>query len=235
MGLAGIPTSVWIGAAIAAIPVILVGCVVIWEIVKPKPARSVRSGDTLFELWVRPFKMPPASDAIIVPTDTNLRMITGITKWVRDTTANSAQSAADARGPLSPGEAAVLPGGRYKYGHSAVAVVMDAERRVQPSWIAASISEAIRLLHSVDAATVILPDFTDELVPQPEVLSAEERREVCKVIAPSLVEGARSAIGTLETVRIWVWNPGVEDIYCDALNLLADEAHGRPCGRLKQT
>lgn len=235
MGLAGVPTSVWIGAAIAAIPVILVGIVVLWEIVKPKPARSVRNGDTVFEIWVRPFKMPPASDAIIVPTDTRLRMTTGITKWVRDTTGNAAQVAADATGPLEPGDATVLPGGRYKYQHSAVAVVMDSERRVQASWVTKSISEAILKLHSVDAATVILPDFTDELVRQPEVVSSEARREVCRMLAPALIEGARTAIGTLETVRIWIWSPGVEDIYCEALDALADEAHGRPCSRLKQT
>src|SRR5205085_9079578 len=102
-------------------------------------------GDTTIELWARERRMPSAGEAIIVPVATDLRMTTGIAKWVRDASADAAQKAALKHAPLPPGEAVLVPGGKFKFGHAALAVVMDDNKRTSPAWISDAIARSIVL------------------------------------------------------------------------------------------
>lgn len=75
----------------------------------------------------------------------DLKMVAGIAKWVRDATADVLQREAEAAAPLAPGEAFAGVGGRYRFKVGVLAVVMDEQKRTRSEWIRDGIARAIKL------------------------------------------------------------------------------------------
>jgi O-acetyl-ADP-ribose deacetylase (regulator of RNase III) len=223
------PTWVWIGFAVLISPAVLLFLMLIYEFVGPRPYKTVQLRDFTIELWVRERKYPRGADAIIVPVAPDLKMVTGIAKWVRDATANRVQYEADRVAPLPPGEAFVGSGGKYRFKIAALAVVMDEYKRTTPEWIIQATTRAMELANEKGAETCVLPDMTEDLLRQPQSISEEERRKTCEGIAPALVQALIKASNSMELVRIWVWRRGVEDIYLKELERL-QEATQQPVG-----
>jgi hypothetical protein len=166
--------------------------------------------------------MPAPGEAIIVPVAPDLKMAVGIAKWVRDVTADEVQHEALAVAPLPPGDAFVGRGGKFRFGHTALAVVMDENKIPTPAWIRDGVTQAIREARSQGAGTILLPDFTEDLLRQPQTITDEQRRESCRPIARAMLEGVLAAGDTMETIRVWVWRKGYEDVYAEEMDRIAD-------------
>jgi len=218
----GFPIWVWIGTAITFGTFGLLLLSVAWDIVRKKPIRTVKHGDLTIELWVRERRMPSPGEAIIVPVAPDLKMAVGIAKWVRDVTADDIQREALSVAPLPPGEVFVGRGGKFRFGHTALAVVMDNNKIPTPGWITEAVSNAIREVRQQGAGTILLPDFTEDLLRQPQTITDEQRRESCRPIARAMLEGVLQAGDTMETIRVWVWRKGYEDVYAEEMERIAD-------------
>ncbi len=218
----GAPTWVWITTLCMMGPVFAgLALAFLYEVKRAKPIRVIEVEGVRFELWVRERKFPCAADAIIVPAARDLKLVAGIAKWVRDATANKLQDEADRLAPLDPGQAFVGSGGRYKFDHAVVAVVMDDQKTAKPEWIRAGVRAAMKEAQLAGASSCILPDFTDDLMRQPQWPSAEQRRETCRPIAVALLEGAMSSYTGIDTVVVWVWRADMRDIYEEEFERLA--------------
>lgn len=229
----GTPTWVWGFIIIAIVPAMLaLGTAMFAEFFGPKPRKRVRTDDTEIELWVRERKFPGRADAIVAPVSPDLKMVTGIAKWVRDSTANRVQAEAESVAPLPPGEAFVSgSAGRYRFKMAALAVVMDDKKQTSPDWIATGLTRALNLAAGRDARTVIVPDFTEDLLRQPTTITDEQRRQTAAPIARAMLDGILAGSAGFETVKIWVWRTVNEDIFVREMESL--EAHDTG-GRLAQ-
>jgi len=207
------PSFVWLGTIIVLLPMALLLLMLAQEFRRARPRKRVELDDLTIELWVSERRLPGLADAIIVPVAPDLAMVAGIAKWVRDTTANAVQYEAQKAAPLPPGEVFVGPGGRYRYQVAALAVVMDEQKRTKPEWITAAVSRAMRLARRKEAESCLLPDMTEDLLRQPQSITEAERRATCEPIARAMIAGVLAAADTMELVKIWVWRPGVEDIF----------------------
>jgi hypothetical protein len=207
----GSPIWVWVGAAIVTVTALLMFFFIFWDIVRPKAIKSVTVGNSTIELWERERKMPGTAEAIIVPVAPDLKMSTGIAKWVRDATAGAVQYEAQKVAPLPPGDAFVGSGGRYRFAVAALAVVMDDTKRTSPEWITQAIAQALVMIRGRDAATCLLPDMTEDLLRQPQWISDDQRRETCRPIARAMINGVLAGAEDME-VKIWVWR-GNRDIW----------------------
>jgi hypothetical protein len=227
MNISEFPLWVILGAGIVALTGVALVFALIYEVVRPKPRKRIRIGDTTVTLWVRERRMPGSAGALVVPVATDLKMVAGIAKWARDAGADRLQHEADAAAPLAPGEAFVGSGGRYRFKVGALAVVMDDAKRTSPEWIRDAVATALRAAREKDARSAIVADFTEDLLRQPNWITAEQRRETCGPIARAILDGIVAGGGTLDEVRIWVWRGGNEDIYA----ALFDERTGRATSR----
>jgi hypothetical protein len=215
---AGSPIYVWVGAAIIAAVIGVLFLILAGELFTPKPHRRVEVGNTVVEVWVRERRLPAPGEAIIVPVASDMKMSTGIAKWVRDSTANAVQYEALEVAPLSPGEAFVGSGGKYRFGVTALTVVMDEQKRTSPEWISSAIAKALVLCRQKDVQVCILPDMTEDLLRQPQWITEDQRRETCRPIARAMVEGIIRDVDVMDVVRIWVWRKGNEDIFVEELD-----------------
>ena len=215
------PLWIWIGTIIIVSPVLATFALLAREFVRAKPLMALRHGETNIELWLRERKQPIWADAIIVPVAPDLKMTTGIAKWVRDATANAIQHEAQIVAPLAPGEAFVGSGGRYRFNVTCLAVVMDEYKRTTPEWISSAIARSLVEARQKDATSCLLPDFTEDLLRQPAQITQEQRRATCKPIAHAMIDGILASGGAMEVVRIWVWRAGMEDIFREELAALA--------------
>jgi hypothetical protein len=186
-----------------------------------RPYRAFELSGTTVELYVTQRRFPMGSGAMIAPTAPDLKMPTGIAKWVRDATANRLAHALESAAPAQPGSAVVGPGARYRFDHGIAAVVMDSSKRTNPSIITTAVANAIRAAGSVGAGTVVVPDLSMDLLQQPRWITEAQRRETCAPIAKAVVQGIVEADGAIDTVRLWIWLPGVEDLYLRELEAVA--------------
>ncbi len=216
----GVPIWEWIGTALIASVFVALFLFIVREFTARRPVKIVHFGDSVIELWVRERKMPAPGEGIVVPVAPDLKMAVGIAKWVKDATANYLQVQADRAAPLPPGEVFVGKGGRYKFGHAALAVVMDDTKRTSPAWITEAVALGISRLRDAGADIVILPDMTEDLLRQPASITDEQRRTTCAPIARATIEGILAYGDTMTTVRLWVWRKEYADVYLAALNRL---------------
>jgi hypothetical protein len=226
MYVAGSPIYVWLGAAMIASVIGLLFLILLGERFGPKPLRRAEIGNTVVEVWVRERRLPTAGEAIIVPVAPDLKMATGIAKWVRDSTANAVQYEALEAAPLPPGSAFVGTGGKYRFGVSALAVVMDEQKRTSPEWISTAIAKALVLCRQKDVQVCILPDMTEDLLRQPKWITDEQRRETCRPIARAMIDGILRQDDVMDVVRVWVWRKGNEDIFVEELDRVTESGLG---------
>ena len=184
------------------------------------PRKRVVLPDLTIELWVCQRKLPMAliGDSIIVPTAPDLKMVFGVAKMVRDMGADQAQYEANAAAPLQPGDAFVGTGAKFRYKHTALAVIFDEQKRTSASLISDSVASAMRKLREKGAKSVVVPDFTENLLTQPNWITEEQRQQTAAVTAHLLVDAILKAGSNVKTVRIWVWDPANLPYYAAELD-----------------
>jgi hypothetical protein len=192
-----------------------------------KPSYSVKVGNSALELWVAHRRLPMLLTAggIIVPVSPNLKMVTGVAKYVRDIGADLAQYDANRVAPLPPGEAFITSGAKYRFKYTALAVVFDEQMRTDASIVRRAVRNAVAGLAQKGCSTIILPDFTDNLVPQPNQLPRDVYRATAVATAATLVSAAQSCAGMASRIRIWTWNPISTEIYRRELQRIERAGH----------
>ncbi len=219
----GSPYWIIVGCLLFSVWFVALVVVLLWEKIGPKPSKSVTIDGTKIELWERERKLPGSSDAIVVPVATNLKMSTGISKWVRDSTANAIQYEALRVAPMKPGSAFVGSGGKYRFGNVALAVVMDETKRTSHAWITNAVACSLTLLRNENAEVITIPDFTEDLLRQPKWISDEQRRETCGPIARAILDGVLAGGEDVTHVRIWAWR-GNNDVWKAEIDRLQQES-----------
>lgn len=231
--IADTPMWIWIGfAIILAHTAALLGWYAFQAIRLPKPMKTVDLGDTLVELWVpnrklrvQENKIPCTAGAIIVPVAPDMKMVAGIAKWVRDSTANVVQEEALEVAPMEPGFAFAGAGGRYRFGTAILAVVMDDQKRTSHDWIVQGIVNGLEQARLKEADTCFIPDMTDDLIQQPKSITPEQRRQTCEPVARAITDGILAGRGKVQVIRIWLRTAGTEDIWLKEMKRLEVEAN----------
>jgi hypothetical protein len=172
------------------------------------PTTRVVLQDLTIELWVSQRKLPMAllADAIIVPVATDLKMVFGVAKMARDMGADFVQHEAAKVAPLSPGDAFVGTGARFRYKHTALAVIFDQNKRTSPAIISEAVGTALNKLRVLGVNSVVFPDMTENLLAQPNWITDEQRCATAALIARIMVDAIVSGGLMASTVRIWVWD-----------------------------
>jgi hypothetical protein len=228
--LGGSPIWVWLSGIAIALTFVALFVIILWDRFGPRPLKRVEVGDTVIELWERERKLPGGADGIVVPVAPDLKMATGIAKQVRDWTANTVQYEALKVAPLEPGDVFVGSGGKFRFGTTALAVVMDGQKRTSPEWIREGVTRALVKLRESDAHTCLLPDMTEDLLQQPKTITDEQRLSTCKPIARAMIDGILASDADFDTIRIWAWR-GNRDVWMQELGRLAEDirqGHARP-------
>ncbi|MEP6755353.1 MAG: hypothetical protein ABJA67_07625 [Chthonomonadales bacterium] len=218
----GSPYWIWVGIAMFSAVFAALFAVIFWEYFGPKPKRRISVNGTSIELWDKERKMPGGAGGIIVPVASDMKMSSGISKWVRDASANAVQYEALRVAPMQPGEFFVGSGGRYRFAKTALAVVMDDQKRTSTEWIKRAVSASISNLREMDADVILVPDMTEDLLRQPTWISDEQRKETCRPIARAMLDGIIEGCQDVERVKIWAWR-GNADIWAEELDRISAE------------
>lgn len=178
-----------------------------------RPAVRVRKLDMNIEIWAVKRKLPflltfpPAAHAVIVPVAPDLKMVFGVAKMVRDYGGDRVQYEALKVAPLAPGDAFVGAGSRYRFGHTALAVIFDEQKRTSPELISRAVRRAAEESHAAGATSLVIPDFTENLLTQPNWITQEQRRNTAEIAAVTTFAALRNLKGTMKTIKIWCWDP----------------------------
>lgn len=174
-----------------------------------RPAYRVKYAGTTVELWISERKLPffARSGGMVVPVAPDLRMIFGVAKMARDYSAGIIEREAKSAAPMQPGEAFVGSGAKFRYKYTALAVIFDEQKRTTPDLIARAVSNAIGKLYDRGARTLVLPDMTENLLAQPNWITAEQRMATARIAARAIIDAIRASRGMATTVRIWAWDP----------------------------
>lgn len=172
------------------------------------PTYHVQLGQTRVELWVSPRRLPLwlRAHVMVVPVAPDLKMVFGVAKYAKDCGANLVQREAERVAPLSPGEAFVGTGGKYRFRYTGLAVIFDEYKRTSPQIIRQSVRRALELAFQKGARTAILPDFTENLLAQPNWITAEQKAREAEVVAAVMLDTVRACQGIMDKVKIWVWD-----------------------------
>ncbi len=188
------------------------------------PRARVKVENLAVELWVSQRKLPLAlrADAIVVPVAPDLKMVFGIAKMVRDYGADAVQYEANRVAPLEPGDSFVGTGSKYRYAHTALAVVFDHQKRTSSELIARAISSALGKLGRAGARSVIFPDMTENLLSQPNWITDEQRRETAAISARLMLDAALLAGSDMRAIKIWVWDNRSADAFVQEMKKLQE-------------
>ena len=179
-----------------------------------QPTLTARSGDLNIKLFVAQRKLPfligntlTQNNALLVPVAPDLRMVFGVAKLARDWGADIAQREALKVAPLAPGDAFIGTGARYRYRHTVLAVVFDENKRATPDLMRQAIRRGAQLAGERGATGLILPDMTENLLAQPNWITAQQRSDTAEIVAFTLVDALKSCRGFVKTVHLWCWDP----------------------------
>ena len=188
------------------------------------PTKRIALQDLTIELWVSQRKLPLAlrADAILVPVATDLKMVFGIAKMARDMGADFVQHEAAKVAPLAPGDAFVGTGARFRYKHTALAVIFDRNKRTSPAIIGEAVGTALNKLRVLGVNSVVFPDMTENLLAQPQWITDEQRQTAAALTARLMVD-AIVAGGLMGTVRIWVWDAKNAPFFAEELERVKKE------------
>ena len=217
----GSPIWVWLSGIGIGLTFVALFVVLILDRMQ-RPLKRLQLGDTLIELWERERKLPGGADGIVVPVAPDLKMSAGIAKQVKDWTANNVQYEALKVAPLEPGEVFVGSGGKFRSDATALAVVMDGQKRTSPEWIRDGVARALVKLREHDAHSVLLPDMTEDLLQQPKTITAEQRAMTARPVARAMVDGILQSDTDYDVIKIWAWR-GNRDVWVEELNALAED------------
>lgn len=186
------------------------------------PSLRVHKYDMHVMLWVARRKLPALvagapfltrHTAMIVPVAPDLKMVFGVAKMARDQGASRIQQEALRVAPLTPGQAFIGSGAKYRYAYTALAVIFDEYKRTSPDLIRTAVRNAAQLANERGATKLILPDFTENLLAQPNWITSGQRRETAEIAAFTTIEAVRACRGMADTVHIWCWNPENAPLY----------------------
>lgn len=205
-----IDISVWVWTLILMGPPTagLLAAFVYEVFLKGKPAARIELNGCRIELWVKERKLPRPADAIVAPVPPDLKMTHGVAKMIRLWTANRIQAEADQEGPRNAGDVLIGSGARYRFDNTILAVVTDSAKAASQEAITTAVRNALEAAQLAGASSVIVPDFTEDLLQQPKTLSDEERSSAAAVVAKATLDGIVSAPEGLTEVALWVWHPG---------------------------
>lgn len=209
-------------------PIVGVLAWLLWPVIFP-PFYRVRAKGLSIELWVSQRKYPWASrsQAVIVPVAPDLKMAHGGAKMIRDWGANRAQYEADEVAPLKTGEAFLASGARYRWSHTALAVVFDAQKRTSPELLAEALRNAVAKLSAEEVSSALIPDLTDSLVSQTNWITDEQREEAARTSARMLLNALVDANSDLKVARIWVYDPRNRDVFVEEMEKWQDEYNAK--------
>jgi hypothetical protein len=170
-----------------------------------KADKRMMKKDVEIELRVRERRFPCFADGLIVPVASCMKMHFGAAKWARDATGGVAQFQAEQAAPLSPGDAFVGAGGKYRFENVILAVVMDMQKQTSAEWIGAGLKKALQLSAEAGNQSCIVADMTDDLLRQPQTITLEERLSTCKIVASAIFSAMIDAEATPKKIVMWVW------------------------------
>ena len=213
---------------ILQVPVAAVLLWILWRVIFP-PVYRVRAKGLSIELWVSQRKFPWASlsQAVIVPVGTDLKMVFGSAKIVRDWGANRAQYEAEEVAPLKPGDAFIGSGARYRWNHTVLAVIFDEQKRTNPELLTEALRNAISKLSAEEVTSALIPDLTDNLIAQTNWITDEQREEMARTSARMMLDAIVSANSDLKIARIWVFDPRNRDIFVEEMEKWQDEYNAK--------
>lgn len=186
------------------------------------PLAQTRSDGLNVLLWAASYKLPALmlgapffrrTQALIVPVSPDLKMVYGAAKLARDYGANRPQIEAASFAPLSPGEAILVSGARYRYKYTGLAVIFDSKKRSSPETIVRAVRRALELARQRGCTGVILPDFTPNLMPQPNQVTSALQRSVAEATALAMGEAIRNCRGLMDVIHVWCWDPTNAGVY----------------------
>lgn len=180
--------------------------------------------DLTIELYVSQRKLPflAGADALIVPVGTDLKMVFGVAKMARDRGADIIQAEASRVAPLRPGDAFVGTGARYRYKHTALAVIFDESKRTSAAIISQAVTTAVTKLRAVGARSVVIADMTENLLAQPNWITAEQRRKTAAITAKIMVDAIIACGKNAKTVKIWCSEPDNAPFFVSELKHIHD-------------
>ena len=190
------------------------------------PFYKTRIDGLNLELWVSENKYPMMAmpDVLVVPVAPDLKMVFGAAKIARDAGAGQIQAEADKVAPLKPGDAFVGKGAKYKWHLTALAVIFDAQKRANPELMAASLRKALTEASAHGADSAMIPDMTENLLAQPNWISDAQKAETAQLAARLTLDAALACRGTVDTIKIWVYDKANADAYVAELEKLDDES-----------
>ncbi len=188
-----------------------------WRLAKPfiTPVKSVQRDGVHYRLWVSSYKLPalitlpprPVRLAAVAPVAPDLKMVFGAAKLVRDLGADRVQYEAMLASPLLPGAAFAGTGARYKFAKTMLAVILDEYKQLVPSAMGRSLRKCAELARQSDCTGLIVPDFTANLIVQPNWLTEQQRKETAEQTALLTLEALKGCKGLIEQVELWCWEP----------------------------
>ncbi|HEV2474297.1 MAG TPA: hypothetical protein VGS41_16590, partial [Chthonomonadales bacterium] len=104
-------------------------------LIRPALKTEIRGARVQLFAAQRKFPFLMRSDAIVVPTGPDLTMVYGVAKMARDYGADRAAYEARRVAPLPPGEVFVGSGAPYRFRYTALAVIFDELKRVDPDLV----------------------------------------------------------------------------------------------------
>ncbi len=211
-------TLIWVVIAIILLAPVAMAALI--TLLTPKPVFRVDLRDVRVELWVKERSFPSRAQAIIAPVSPDLKMVFGISKVIRDYTADAVQREAEQAAPLEPGDAFVGTGGKYRFRWTALAVIFDSYKRTTPALITSAYVRAIQLVRSRGATTCIIPDITENLLRQPRDISSEKRRQTAMIAARAIFEAIMATRGSMRIVKVWVWDQRNAELFLETMKLL---------------
>ncbi len=206
------------------VPIIGVVLWLCWRVLFP-PYYKVRTKGLSIELWVSKRKFPWASlsQGFIVPVAPDLKMNFGSAKIARDWGANRAQYEAEEVAPLRPGDAFIGSGARYRWKHTALAVIFDEQKRTNTELLTQALRTAIAKLSAEEVTSALIPDLTDNLIAQPNWITDEQREETARKTARMMLDALVNANSDLKVARIWVFDPRNRDIFAEEMEKWQEE------------
>lgn len=192
-----------------------------------RPIYHVAMQDTTVELWVSPRRLPLllTAGAMIVPVGTDLKMVVGAAKMARDYSGDIIQYEANRVAPLPPGEAFVGTGGRYRFRYTGLAVIFDPSKRTSPGIIRQAYRNAVEKVYQLGARSVILPDISENISPQPNWITPEVAAATGEAAAVTMMEAVRACRGTVRTIKVWVYDKTNAPVFLREMKRLEQRGH----------
>ncbi len=194
-----------------------------------RPKMSVSLGKSTIHLWVAERKLPGliftplysgGKLCMVAPVAPDLKMAFSIAKVIRDYSGDLVQYEALSAAPLAQGQAFLGLGAKYKYAYTALAVIFDEYKRTSTSAIQSALKRSAELASQKGCKGMIIPDFTSNIVPQPNWLQKTAAMKEAESTAASMMSGIAAIRDTMPVIHIWCWCEDYAPFYTRELERL---------------